>query len=92
MGIFSEDKTAVIEGLQAQIAKLTTEKRDLAEKLRASQAKNGALQLEIAAAGVEVEKFKSLLGKAKQRQKASVERANRFKAKLSTEVSSGVIA
>lgn len=90
MGIFGDDKTAEIEALQARIAKSDARSKALAAELAQERAKTAALQAEIEAGKAQLEQVKAAMVRTRQRQKASVERANRFKAKLSTGLSTGV--
>lgn len=90
MGIFGDDKTAKIEALQGQIAKSEEKAKGLAAELARERAKTAALQAEIEAGKAQLDQAKAAMVRTRQRQKASVERANRFKAKLSTGLSSDV--
>lgn len=90
MGIFSDDKSAEIDGLRAQIVKSEEKAKALAGELARERAKTAALQAEIEAGKAQLDQVKAAMVRTRQRQKASVERANRFKAKLSTGLSTGV--
>lgn len=92
MGIFSDDKTEEIEALKERIAKSDARAKALAAELAQERAKTAAMQGEIEAGKAQLEQVKATMMRTRQRQKASVERANRFKAKLSTELSSDVIS
>lgn len=85
MAFFGEDKSAQIDDLKNALRASEQRRKDLSKQLACEREKSAALLAEIEAGKSECEKLKAALVKVRQRQKASVERANRFKTKLSSE-------
>lgn len=88
MGLFGDNGTKEIEALNARLnaaLKQSEERRKtLTAALAAEQQKTAGLVAKVEAGQIELEKMKVALLKTRQRQKASVERANRYKSRLAT--------
>lgn len=86
MAIFSDDKKidelqTRNDKLRAQLKKCDDERRELAAKLAAANDRIEQLLAQLRAGQGEVERAQAAVRKARQRQRASVQRANRFKAR-----------
>lgn len=79
MGFFGDDKTAEIEGLKANLGRSEERRKQLAAALTDEKKRSAELAAQIEVDKAEIEQLKAVLMKARQRQKASVERANRYK-------------
>mgnify|MGYP000727758548 CR=1 FL=1 len=82
MGIFGDDKSDRIAALQRQKDELEAKARKIYEALTEARLRIKQLEGALALANADVASAKRLAAKARLRQKASVERANRFKSKL----------
>jgi chromosome segregation ATPase len=82
MGIFGDDRTEEIEILRQQVVDGDVKRKNLAQELAAERKRIEAMGLALARANAELAYAKRAVQQARQRQKASVARANRFKAKL----------
>jgi chromosome segregation ATPase len=83
MGIFGGDRPAdEVEALQQQLREGEAKRKVLATALAEERKQTAALRIELGKANGELAAARRAVAKARQRQKASVERANRFKAKL----------
>lgn len=83
MGIFGgSEKEAEVTRLKEELKRVQTERKKLAAELGQERAKAEGLAGQIEQGKAELRKIKAALIKARQRQKGSVERANRFKARL----------
>lgn len=87
MGIFGDDRTDEIEALQRQIATGEVKRKELAKALATERKSTEALRIELGKAQAVLTAAKRAVTKARDRQKASVERANRLKAKLGSDSS-----
>jgi outer membrane murein-binding lipoprotein Lpp len=82
MGFFGEDKAIEIQSLKDAL-KLSEERRKkVAAAFAAEQKKAVELKIQVEAMKAEVQQLKAAVMKARQRQKASVDRANRYKSRL----------
>jgi hypothetical protein len=91
MGFFGEDKTEEIQGLKEALRQSNERRKELAAALAAEQRKVVAIQADIDAGKAELEKMKAALIRAKQRQKASVDRSNRYKSRLATVMTTATV-
>jgi len=82
MGIFGDGGAQEIADLQQRVNVLSSEKKQLGQKLAQAQQRAAELTAEIERMRAEVAKAQRSVQRARQRQKASVARANRFKARL----------
>lgn len=82
MGLFGDDKKDELERITSAFTKADASRKRLAAELAADRTKTAGMQAKIDEGQVEIERLKGKLLKVKLRQKASVERANRFKAQL----------
>lgn len=88
MGIFGsseKEDDAKILGLKEDLRRSQIERKKLASELTQERAKAATWFAQIEQGKAELEKMKGALTKMRQRQKGSVERANRFKARLNKE-------
>lgn len=86
MGLFGgvDERDTKIENLHRRVMELTTSRKKMAEDLASAQARSTELVAELEKWKAEIEQLKSALLKMRRHQKASVERANRFKARLTS--------
>lgn len=84
MAIWGDNKASEAELEQARSALQASEKarKRLAAELATAQQHAAALAQQIAGLQAEVEKARAAVLKSRKRQRASVDRANRFKSKL----------
>lgn len=84
MAFFGDNKAAAeeLEQLKAALQKGEAARKRLAAELAAAQQRGAELAQQLAAMVGEVDKARAAVLKARKRQRASVERANRFKSKL----------
>lgn len=84
MGIFGgkDERDAEIEALRGQIEEGIKVRKRLAATLAEECKRSAELTAQIDVKKTEIERLKAALIKARQRQKASVERANRYKSRL----------
>lgn len=87
MGLFGDDRTEEIGALQQQVSDGEAKRKALARELATERKTIEALRIELGKAQAELATAKLAVAKARDRQKASVERANRFKAKLGADSS-----
>lgn len=90
MGLFGDDRAEEIEALNQQIEEGVKRRKALAEKLVAERKVAEALRIELGKIQAELAAAKRAVAKARYRQKASVARANRFKAKLGSNSSAAI--
>lgn len=90
MGLFGDDRAEEIEALQHQVKDSEGKRKALARELATERKTIEALRIELGKAQAELAAAKRAVAKARDRQKASVERANRFKAKLGEDSSLAV--
>lgn len=81
MALFGDSNNGEIERLQADVNNLREANKRGAAHLASARQMVGELQAEIATLKVVVEGARAAVLKARKRQKNSVERANRFKAR-----------
>ncbi|CAJ0808530.1 hypothetical protein LMG19087_00245 [Ralstonia wenshanensis] len=82
MGFFCDDKSAQISALQQEKDELGARAKKIYAALIEARSRIEQLEGALAVANAEVASAKRLVAKARERQKASVERANRFKSRL----------
>ncbi len=82
MGIFGDDKGEEIEALRKSLRDSEGKRKQLAQSLANERKRAEALEIELGKVRAELAEARRAVGKARDRQKDSVERANRFKAKL----------
>ena len=82
MGIFGDGKADEIEALRAMVKDSEAKRKQLAQVLADERKRAEGLEIELGKVRAELVEAKRAVGKARDRQKASVERANRFKARL----------
>lgn len=70
------------ESLRKQVIDITMIRKKLAAALSDERKRSAEMSTQIDAMRIEIDKLKNALLKAKQRQKSSVDRANRFKSTL----------
>lgn len=79
MAFFGNNKNDELEALQARFTETAKKYKRLAALLAEERKKTEALTAQVATAELKVKKMEANLAEAKKRQKASRERANRFK-------------
>ncbi|MGN8064914.1 hypothetical protein ACTJK4_24970 [Ralstonia sp. 22111] len=82
MGFFGDDKSAQIAALQREKDELGAKANKIYSAYVEARGRIQQLEGALAVANAEVASAKRLVAKARERQKASVERANRFKSQL----------
>jgi|GEM_PF-3891631 len=82
MGFFGEDRTEEIEDLKQQISDSEAKRKKLSVALAEERKRVEALRIDLGKVNAELATARRAVAKARGRQKASVERANRFKTKL----------
>ncbi|MFZ6767859.1 hypothetical protein ACO0LM_12335 [Undibacterium sp. Di26W] len=82
MGLFDSEKTEQIKELQTQIAKYQRERKFFAQELAVVRNEVASLTLQLQAKNSELVRSVLKLKKLRERQKSSVERANRYKTQL----------
>lgn len=82
MGFFGDDKSVQIGALQKEKDELGAKANRIYAALVEARGRIERLERALAVANAEVASARRLVAKARERQKASVERANRFKSKL----------
>lgn len=81
MGLFGESNTGQLEALQLEVNKLRDGNKKGSAELAAERLRVTQLQGDLERIRIELDSARSAVLKARKRQKNSVERANRFKAK-----------
>ena len=81
MAIFGADRSSEVEALKLQLQDSETKRKALSVALATEKKRADALASELQIAQASLQSAKQSVEKARKRQKASVERANRFKAK-----------
>jgi chromosome segregation ATPase len=79
--MFDRNKANEIEAMRQQLQESDAKRKALATTLADERKQIAALRIELDKANAEVAAARRAVTKARQRQKASVARANRFKAK-----------
>ena len=87
MGFFGDDKAEEIAGLQRQLNESEVKRKRLAAALSDARQQIAEIATEKEKLIVQLEKARQTAQQARRRQKASVERANRFKARLNEDSS-----
>ena len=82
MAIFGSDRTSEFEALRLQFQDSEAKRKNLSLALAAEKKRADALASELQISQASVQSAKQSVEKARKRQKASVERANRFKLKI----------
>lgn len=85
MGLFGNDKQAgsvLIQQLQESEAR----RKQLAASLKIERERSQALEDQLGKANAELAEARRSVARARARQKASVERANRFKARVTSDL------
>ena len=82
MAIFGADRSSEVEALKLQLQDSETKRKALSVAFTAEKKRADALASELQIAQASLQSAKQSVEKARKRQKASVERANRFKSKI----------
>lgn len=82
MAIFGSDRSSEVEALRLQLQDSEAKRKNLSLALAAEKKRADALASELQVAQASIQSAKQYVEKARKRQKASVERANRFKSKI----------
>jgi CHASE3 domain sensor protein len=84
MGIFGDGKADEIEALRAMVKDSEAKRKQLAQVLADERKRAESLEIELGKVRAELVEARRTVAKARDRQKSSVERANRFKARLAS--------
>jgi chromosome segregation ATPase len=90
MGIFGDDRSEELSQTKEGLKKSEAARKRLSADLADARSQIAELSTRLAQLTADLGRVQSALRKARQRQKASVERANRFKAKLVNTSSTGL--
>ena len=82
MALFGSDRSEEVESLRLQLNDSETKRKSLTVAFAAEKKRADALASELQIAQAALQSAKQSVEKARKRQKASVERANRFKLKI----------
>lgn len=89
MKIFGDDIGAQLNALRQQLEACETQRKAQAQELAAERKRSAQLSIELEKAAANVEAAQRAVQKMRARQKNSVERANRLKARLAGVSSQG---